>query len=99
MVGALLFGRLTDTLGRKKLFVMTLALYPIASGLAAFSPNVWIFLALRLVAGMGIGGEYSAVNSAVDELILGRFRGRVDRPSTAPTGSVPASAPSPACSC
>lgn len=78
VVGALLFGRLTDTLGRKKLFVMTLALYLIASGLAAFSPNVWIFLALRFVAGMGIGGEYSAVNSAVDELIPGRFRGRVD---------------------
>ncbi|MVA77525.1 MFS transporter [Auraticoccus sp. F435] len=78
VVGALLFGRLTDTLGRKKLFVMTLAVYLIASGLAAFSPNVWVFLVLRFVAGMGIGGEYSAVNSAVDELIPGRFRGRVD---------------------
>ncbi|MFC7490856.1 MULTISPECIES: MFS transporter [unclassified Knoellia] len=78
VVGALLFGRLTDTLGRKKLFTMTLALYLIASGLAAFSPNMLVFLALRFVAGMGIGGEYSAVNSAVDELIPGRFRGRVD---------------------
>ncbi|MBD5831073.1 MFS transporter [Janibacter melonis] len=78
VTGALLFGRLTDTLGRKKLFVMTLALYLIASGLAAFSPNMWVFFALRFVAGMGIGGEYSAVNSAVDELIPGRFRGRVD---------------------
>lgn len=78
VVGALWFGRLTDTLGRKKLFTLTLALYLIASGLAAFSPNMWVFLALRFVAGMGIGGEYSAVNSAVDELIPGRFRGRVD---------------------
>ncbi|QFQ30814.2 MFS transporter [Janibacter melonis] len=78
VTGALLFGRLTDTLGRKKLFVMTLALYLVASGLAAFSPNMWVFFALRFVAGMGIGGEYSAVNSAVDELIPGRFRGRVD---------------------
>lgn len=78
VVGALLFGRMTDTLGRKKLFTMTLALYLVASGLAAFSPNMWVFLALRFVAGMGIGGEYSAVNSAVDELIPSRFRGRVD---------------------
>ncbi|WP_308222070.1 MFS transporter [Janibacter melonis] len=78
VTGALLFGRLTDTLGRKKLFVMTLALYLVASGLSAFSPNMWVFFALRFVAGMGIGGEYSAVNSAVDELIPGRFRGRVD---------------------
>lgn len=57
VTGALLFGRLTDTLGRKKLFVMTLALYLVASGLAAFSPNMWIFFALRFVAGMGIGGS------------------------------------------
>jgi MFS family permease len=78
VVGALLFGRLTDTLGRKKLFTMTLALYLVASGLAAFSPNMGVFLVLRFVAGMGIGGEYSAVNSAIDELIPGRFRGRVD---------------------
>lgn len=78
VLGALLFGRLTDTLGRKKLFTLTLALYLVASGLAAFSPNMAVFLVLRFVAGMGIGGEYSAVNSAVDELIPGRFRGRVD---------------------
>jgi MFS family permease len=78
VVGALFFGRLTDTLGRKKLFTMTLVLYLVASGLAAFSPNMWVFLVLRFIAGMGIGGEYSAVNSAIDELIPGRFRGRVD---------------------
>jgi MFS family permease len=78
VVGALVFGRLTDSLGRKKLFTMTLVLYLVASGLAAFSFNMWMFLILRFVAGMGIGGEYSAVNSAIDELIPGRFRGRVD---------------------
>ena len=78
VTGALLFGRMTDTLGRKKLFTMTLALYLVASGLAAFSPNMWVFLALRFVAGAGIGGEYSAINSAIDELIPGKFRGRVD---------------------
>lgn len=78
VVGALFFGRLTDSWGRKKMFTTTLFVYLIASGLAAFSPNMWVFLALRFVAGMGIGGEYSAVNSAVDELIPGRYRGRVD---------------------
>ncbi len=78
VVGALFFGRMTDTLGRKKLFTMTLAVYLVASGLAAFSPNMWIFLALRFIAGTGIGGEYSAVNSAIDELIPGKYRGRVD---------------------
>jgi len=78
VIGALVFGRMTDSLGRKKLFTMTLLLYLVASGLAAFSPNMGIFLILRFVAGMGIGGEYSAVNSAIDELIPGRFRGRVD---------------------
>lgn len=78
VVGALFFGRLTDSWGRKKMFTTTLFVYLAASGLAAFSPNMWVFLALRFVAGMGIGGEYSAVNSAVDELIPGRYRGRVD---------------------
>lgn len=78
VVGALVFGRLTDTLGRKKLFTLTLAVYLLASGLAAFSPNMWVFLVLRFVAGTGIGGEYSAINSAIDELIPGKYRGRVD---------------------
>lgn len=78
VTGAILFGRLTDTWGRKKMFTTTLAVYLIASGLAAFSPNIAVFLVLRFVAGMGIGGEYSAVHSAIDELIPGKFRGRVD---------------------
>jgi len=78
VVGALLFGRLTDTWGRKKMFTTTLALYLGASAVAAFSPSMWFFLVCRFFAGMGIGGEYSAVNSAVDELIPGKYRGRVD---------------------
>lgn len=78
VVGSLIFGRMTDTLGRKKLFVLTLAIYLIGSGLAGFSMNVWWLWAFRFVAGLGIGGEYSAINSAIDELIPGKFRGRVD---------------------
>ncbi|MCS6712102.1 MFS transporter [Brachybacterium sp. EF45031] len=78
VAGALLFGRLTDTLGRKKMFTLTLGLYLVASAACAFSPNAWFFYVFRFVAGMGIGGEYSAVNSAIDELIPGKHRGRVD---------------------
>jgi MFS family permease len=78
VVGALVFGRLTDKLGRKKLFIVTLAIYLIGSGLAGLSTTVWFLYLFRFVAGLGIGGEYSAINSAIDELIPGRFRGRVD---------------------
>src|ERR687889_1848947 len=67
VVGALLFGRLTDTLGRKKMFTLTLVVYLVGSALAGLAPSMWIFLVCRFVAGMGIGGEYSAVNSAIDE--------------------------------
>jgi MFS family permease len=76
--GALLFGYLTDKLGRKKLFMVTLAVYlvfTIASGLAW---NFWSFAIFRVLAGSGIGGEYAAINSAIDELIPARVRGRVD---------------------
>lgn len=78
VVGALVFGRLTDTYGRKKMFVLTLAVYLIGSGLAGLAPNVWILWVFRFIAGLGIGGEYSAINAAIDELIPGKFRGRVD---------------------
>ncbi len=78
VVGALFFGRLTDSWGRKKLFSWTLVLYLVASAAAGLSPSMMIFLGFRFFAGMGIGGEYSAVNSAIDELIPGKFRGRVD---------------------
>jgi MFS family permease len=83
VVGALFFGSLSDKLGRKKLFIITLAVYLIGSGLTALTLSggtAWvIFLyATRFIAGMGIGGEYAAINSAIDELIPARFRGRVD---------------------
>src|SRR4051812_29240851 len=78
VVGALVFGRLSDKLGRRKLFIATLGLYLIANGLTAFSFNYASFLALRFIAGMGIGGEYAAIHSAIDELIPAKYRGRVD---------------------
>ena len=82
VVGALFFGNLSDRLGRRKLFLITLAVYLCGSGLTAFTlgnDGWWIsYLYLtRFIAGMGIGGEYAAVNSAIDELIPARYRGRV----------------------
>src|SRR5579884_1741217 len=76
--GALLFGHLTDRLGRKRLFTVTLALYLAGAVLTAFAWNFWSFLLFRCLTGMAIGGEYSAINSAIDELIPARVRGRVD---------------------
>jgi MFS family permease len=76
--GALLFGRLSDRLGRRKLFIFTLGLYLVANGVTGFSVNIVMFFALRFIAGMGIGGEYAAINSAIDELIPADYRGRVD---------------------
>ena len=82
VIGALFFGRLSDKLGRRNLFMVTLAVYLIGSGLTAvtMAGSGWIvFLyATRILAGMGIGGEYAAINSAIDEMIPARFRGRVD---------------------
>ena len=78
VVGALVFGRLTDTLGRKKMFTLTLVVYLVGAAASGLAPNMWVFLAFRFISGMGIGGEYSAVNSAIDELIPGKHRGRVD---------------------
>jgi MFS family permease len=77
-VGALFFGQLTDRFGRKKLFMITLGLYTIATVLTAFSMNPMWYFACRFLTGMGIGGEYAAINSAIDELIPKRFRGRID---------------------
>ncbi len=76
--GALLFGELTDRYGRKRLFMVTLGIYLLGTILTAvtFSPG-WFFV-FRFITGMGIGGEYSAINSAIDELIPARHRGRVD---------------------
>ena len=82
VIGALFFGRLSDKLGRRNLFMITLGVYLIGSGLTAATPagGKWfIFLyATRVIAGMGIGGEYAAINSAIDEMIPARYRGRVD---------------------
>ena len=75
--GALFFSYLTDRFGRKRLFLITLAVYLIFSFLTAFSWNFWSFVVFRFLAGTGIGGEYSAIYSAVDELIPARFRGQV----------------------
>lgn len=76
--GALLFGWLTDRLGRRRLFLVTVATYSIATLGSAFAWNFLSFAVLRTLTGVGIGGEYSAINSAVDELIPGRVRGGVD---------------------
>jgi MFS family permease len=77
-IGALFFGQLTDRLGRKRLFLVTLALYIVATIATAFSWTAWYFYAARFLTGAGIGGEYAAINSAIDELIPARVRGRVD---------------------
>ncbi|MDR6865115.1 MFS transporter [Phycicoccus sp. 3266] len=77
-LGALLFGQLTDRFGRKKLFLLTLGIYTIATVATAFAPNPLWYFAARFVTGMGIGGEYAAINSAIDELIPKDYRGRVD---------------------
>jgi len=76
--GALVFGELTDRFGRKRLFMVTLAIYLVGTVLTAltFTP-AWFFV-FRFITGMGIGGEYSAINSAIDELIPANHRGRVD---------------------
>jgi MFS family permease len=77
-VGALYFGRLADKIGRKKLFMLTLTVFLAGSVLTAFSMNFAWFLVCRVITGAGVGGEYSAIHSAVDELIPARVRGAVD---------------------
>lgn len=76
--GALGFGYLTDRLGRQRIFFITLAIYLVGVLLTAFSWNAASFAVFRLITGLGIGGEYAAINSAIDELIPARLRGRVD---------------------
>jgi MFS family permease len=78
VLGAVLFGYLTDRLGRKRLFLVTLATYSLATVATAFSFNFASFLLFRACTGLGIGGEYAAINSAVDELIPSKVRGTVD---------------------
>ena len=76
--GAMLFGWLTDRLGRRMIFNITLGIYVVGVLLSAFAWDFWSFAAFRFITGLGIGGEYSAINSAIDELIPARVRGRVD---------------------
>jgi MFS family permease len=76
--GALLFGRLTDALGRKRLFLVTLAVYSVATVCTALSWGFGSFAFFRLITGAGIGGEYAAINSAIDELVPARVRGHTD---------------------
>ena len=78
VVGAVLFGYGTDRFGRKKLFFITVAVYLLGTALSAFSWNFWSYTLFRALTGAGIGGEYAAINSAIDELIPARVRGRVD---------------------
>jgi len=78
VLGALFFGRLADRLGRKRMFLATLVVYLIATVATAFSWNILTFAICRFFTGFGIGGEYAAINSAIDELIPARLRGTVD---------------------
>jgi MFS family permease len=77
VTGALLFGYLTDRFGRKKLFMITLGVYLVFTVATALAWSFWSFMIFRFLAGTGIGGEYSAINSAIDELVPARVRGRV----------------------
>jgi MFS family permease len=78
VAGALLFGRLADRLGRKRLFLLTLLVYMGATVATAFTDGFGAFAFCRFITGVGIGGEYAAINSAIDELIPARVRGRVN---------------------
>ena len=78
VVGALVFGRLSDRLGRRKFFIITLAIYLLGSGIAGLAFAPWFLWIFRFVAGLGIGGEYTAINSAIDEIIPSKYRGHVD---------------------
>jgi len=77
-LGALFFGQLTDRFGRKRLFLITLGVYFVATAATGFAWAPWYFYLCRFFTGAGIGGEYSAINSAIDELIPARVRGRTD---------------------
>jgi len=78
VVGSLFFGYLTELWGRKKLFFLTLSVYVMGVILSAFSWNLGVFMLFRFITGLGIGGEYAAINSAVDEMVPARLRGRIN---------------------
>lgn len=97
-VGAIVFGQLTDRFGRRKLFLITLVLYLVATVATAFSFSPWYFFLVRFLTGAGIGGEYAAVNSAIDELIPPGCADASTSSSTGPTGSVLPAVPRRRCS-
>ena len=78
VLGAMFFGWLTDRLGRKKLFFITLGVYLVATAATALSWNFWSFALFRFLTGAGIGGEYTAINSTIQELVPARVRGWTD---------------------
>jgi MFS family permease len=78
VLGALVFGHFTDRFGRKRLFLVTLAIYLGATAASGLAPSYAVFILFRFLAGSGIGGEYSAINSAIDELVPARLRGTID---------------------
>jgi MFS family permease len=94
IIGALVFGYLTDRLGRKRLFTVTLLVYLCGAVLTALSWNYLSFALFRFVTGLAIGGEYAAINSAIDELIPARLRGRCKRHSGMRWDSFPSGASS-----
>jgi MFS family permease len=78
VAGAILFGGLADRYGRRRLFFVTLGVYAAATMASGFAPNYSIFVATRFLTGAGIGGEYAAINSVIQEFMPARLRGRVD---------------------
>src|SRR5205085_11953099 len=78
VLGACVFGWLTDRLGRKRLFVITLGVYLVATAATALSWNLASFALFRFFTGAGIGGEYTAINSRIQELVPARYRGWSD---------------------
>ncbi len=78
VLGAAVFGCLADRAGRKKLFFITLGVYLVATAATAFSWDIWSFAVFRFFTGAGIGGEYAAINSTIQEFIPARYRGRTD---------------------
>lgn len=78
MVGAVVFGYLSDRSGRKKVFLLTLVWYGLFTVACSFSNNIWVFIFLRFMAAVGIGGEYAAISSAVVEFVPKRVRGKTD---------------------
>jgi len=78
VIGAILFGGLADRYGRRKLFFITLGVYAAATIASGLAPNYFIFVATRFLTGAGIGGEYAAINSVIQEFMPARLRGRVD---------------------